>query len=53
MSEHRLKMVWFNGYCQKCKYLNKKENEEPCDECLEHPINEDSHKPVKFEDKGE
>ena len=47
------KIVNFNEYCYKCKYYDLDTDEEPCDECLDNPANIDSHKPVKFEEKGE
>ena len=43
------KMVEFEEYCPRCKYLDYEEEEYPCCECLEHPMNEYSHKPVKYE----
>ena len=43
------KEVYFGKYCGKCKYRRRKENEEPCEECLTNPSNIDSHKPIKFE----
>lgn len=42
------KEVYFENYCNKCAHEKKKENEEPCDECLSHGVNLHSHKPVKF-----
>lgn len=42
------KIVHFENYCNKCKYEKRKEEEEPCRECLDTPVNEDSHRPVKF-----
>jgi hypothetical protein len=45
------KFVDFLTYCETCKYKNLKESEEPCDICLEYPVNFDSHKPVKWEKK--
>lgn len=44
------KEVYFYEYCQKCKFRNKEEYEEPCDECLDMPYNEDSHKPICFKE---
>ena len=46
------KIVEFENWCKKCVHCAKKENEEPCDECLEHSTNEDSHRPVKFQNKA-
>lgn len=45
------KIVDFNEYCSKCEYYKKKENEEPCDDCLSNPVNSYSHKPVDFKEK--
>lgn len=42
----KTKEVNFNSYCYSCKYVNTKEEDDPCDECLSHPSNEYSHKPV-------
>ncbi len=44
------KEVYFDTYCSKCKHLKKPETEEPCNECLNNPVNEWSHKPVRFEE---
>ena len=45
------KEVYFNEYCKSCEFKNKKEDETPCDECLENPVNLHSHKPVKYVDE--
>ena len=42
------KEVYFDQYCKTCKSSNVTEIEEPCAECLEHPVNEYSHKPVNY-----
>ena len=44
------KEVYFYEYCSKCKHKDKKEEEDPCCECLEYPVNENSHKPIKYEE---
>ena len=49
--EEGLKEVDFQTYCAKCKFKDLKEDETPCDECLNNPVNVYSHKPVKFEEK--
>ena len=46
--EHPYKEVHFHDYCVKCKYYDRKEEEDPCFECLENPVNLYSHKPLKF-----
>lgn len=45
------KEVYFGNFCRECKHSGTKSNEEPCEECLDNPINLHSHKPVKFEEK--
>jgi hypothetical protein len=42
------KEVYFDQYCNKCKYKTKSEEDDPCYECLHCPVNTDSHKPVMF-----
>lgn len=49
--EFKFKEVYFDKYCEKCIHKDKKENEPPCDECMEYAVNEYSHKPVKFKEK--
>lgn len=44
------KEVFFDQYCSKCKNFGTPEGDDPCDECLENPSNDDSHKPVNFEE---
>lgn len=45
------KEVYFSDYCESCKYSNVSEKGEPCNECVEAPVNLYSHKPVKYEEK--
>ncbi len=45
------KFVNFDEYCETCKYSDIFEEVEPCFECLTEPVNEYSHKPVKWESK--
>lgn len=46
--EYPLKEVYFDNFCALCQYKDNEEHESPCDECLEEPVNEHSHRPVKF-----
>lgn len=46
--DYRFKEVYFDNFCAKCVHNDNKESEPPCDECLNEPVNEYSHTPVKF-----
>ena len=45
------KLVDYYTYCKECVHYKGKETDDPCDECLRFPVNEDTHKPVNFEPK--
>ena len=45
------KEVYFDQYCKSCKHLAKDDVEEPCNSCLDNPVNLGSHKPVNYEEK--
>lgn len=45
------KIVEYWKFCEHCKYWDTKANDEPCEECLSNPVNDNSHKPVKWEEK--
>ena len=49
--ESKQKIVDYYKYCKTCKHKNKAENEDPCWDCLTIPVNEDSHKPINYEEK--
>lgn len=44
------KEVYFDQYCEKCKYKDLSEESDECNACLEEPANLYSHKPVGFEE---
>ena len=44
--------VDFHEWCPKCEHFKLKEWEDPCHDCLNEPINEDSRRPVMFKDAG-
>lgn len=48
--ESKQKEVYFHEYCKTCKNYKLDESEDPCNECLNEPSNEDSHKPVYWEE---
>lgn len=51
MEPESIKEVYFDKYCKTCKHEKKDEYEEPCDDCLEEPVNLYSHKPVRWEEE--
>ena len=42
------KEVYFDQYCKTCVHKDLKNVEEPCNTCLDNPLNLYSHKPVKW-----
>lgn len=48
--ENDYKEVYFGEWCSKCKHYKKREDEDPCYDCLDEPVNVHSHKPVYFEE---
>lgn len=50
--EQVYKEVYFDQYCKSCEYKDVKESEDPCYDCLEEPVNLESHKPVNYKEKG-
>jgi hypothetical protein len=51
MDNQVYKEVYFGAYCKKCEHKKVADHESPCNECLNEPLNWNSHKPVKFEEK--
>lgn len=47
------KEVYFNQYCLECKHGLVPMTEEPCNECLDNPVQLYSHKPINFEEKDD
>ena len=45
------KIVKFDQYCKTCAYKETPESEDPCNECLNNPVNLYSHKPVKWKEE--
>lgn len=49
--EDTYKEVYFNEYCKTCEHEKLSEQDDPCFECLNEPVNLYSHKPVNWEEK--
>lgn len=49
------KEVFFDVYCPRCQYKGVSESDpnSKCWDCLESPVNVDSHKPVNFKEASE
>lgn len=45
------KEVYFGDYCKTCKHEKVSEQDDPCYDCLDNPVNEYSHKPIRWEEK--
>ena len=43
--------VYFDKYCETCKYKDVDETDDPCFGCLANPVNLYSHKPVNYKEK--
>ena len=51
MKDDCLREVKFNWYCNLCVHQDKKGHEQPCNACLDNPLNYYTERPVKFEKK--
>ena len=51
--ENNLKEVRFDIHCKKCKYSKLNESLDPCNECLETGMNEETEKPAYFKERDE
>jgi hypothetical protein len=45
------KIVDFKTYCNKCKYRDYKEGQDPCNDCLDNGGREGTTKPQYFEER--
>lgn len=50
MDDH-YKEVYFDKYCASCVHSDTLESEDPCFECLDEPVNVESHKPVNWKER--
>lgn len=46
------KEVYFWDYCHKCVNASTYEGDDPCNDCLNSPANEDSHMPLYFKESA-
>jgi hypothetical protein len=46
------KEVRFDKYCHKCQHYDENnEYKDPCEECLDHPLNLHTEKPFNYEER--
>ena len=48
-----LKFVHYNDYCKTCEHYEEDEASDACNECLNNPVNVNSHKPVNYKEKSQ
>lgn len=51
--ENKQKEVYFWEYCKTCEHRDTPEDQDPCNDCLNEPSNENSHKPVYWRGEDE
>lgn len=44
------KECMFDIFCKTCRYFEKEDWEDPCNDCLTESYNIDSHKPVNYKE---
>lgn len=44
------KIVEYDKFCKDCKYYKKNESDDICNDCLNTPVNVNTHKPVNFKE---
>lgn len=52
MNINNMREVKFAKYCPLCKHWKSDEFKDPCNECLESGMNEETDRPVCWEEKG-
>ena len=48
--EYPEKFVRFDEFCPKCKFYKVDDGEDPCHDCLQHPVNLHSRVPTEFKE---
>ena len=46
-------IVDFEKHCKTCKYKDLEEKYDPCNDCLDNPVNTNSSKPVYYKEDEE
>lgn len=52
MEHQAYKEVYYHEYCSKCQHRKVDEHEMPCAECMNEPLNWNTHRPMRFEERG-
>lgn len=45
------KIVDFKKYCETCEFKDVKQQDDPCNECLDNPTNVHTTKPVNYKEQ--
>ena len=45
-------LVDYQKYCPTCEHYEVKETEDPCNDCLTYPANDDSRKPTMYKERS-
>ena len=49
--ENSQKQVYFDKFCKTCQNEKLDESKDPCNECLDNPVNANCRVPVMYKDK--
>lgn len=52
LTDNEYREVDYAKYCKICKHVDCPESADPCFECLDHPLNYYTDKPVNYEERG-
>lgn len=49
------KIVNYDEYCETCMFYpcDPGNDDNPCNDCLNNPVNIDSHKPIHYKDRND
>lgn len=51
MDEQKAKEVFFDQYCPTCVHKDEPETDDVCNECLNEPGRQYTHKPLNYKEK--
>ena len=48
--EQNYKEVYYEQFCKTCKHKDLKDFYDPCNDCLDNPVNTNSQRPVNYKE---